>query len=183
MLSASVALAACGSGDGDGNPASELTLEEATAALPEGAPPQLVAIRDEANELLDGGEDAFTERLETLRGTPVVVNKWASWCFPCRAEFPHFQTLATERGTRSPSSGSTATTPNRMPRTSWAGYLCPTRPTSTRASTSPSCWAAPRRRSRRPRSTTATGELVHTKFGEYKSLEELERDISEYLGV
>ena len=27
-----------------------------------------------------------------------MINKWASWCNPCRAEFPVFQRLATERG-------------------------------------------------------------------------------------
>ena len=35
-----------------------------------------------------------------LRGHPVVINKWASWCGPCRAEFPIFQQVATERGKR-----------------------------------------------------------------------------------
>ena len=35
---------------------------------------------------------------EELRGHPVVINKWASWCDPCRAEFPAFQRVATERG-------------------------------------------------------------------------------------
>ena len=30
-------------------------------------------------------------RLRALRGHPVVVNKWGSWCVPCRQEFPIFQ--------------------------------------------------------------------------------------------
>jgi thiol-disulfide isomerase/thioredoxin len=94
---AALALVACGGGEGAGNPDSELTLEEATAPL-EDAPSQLTAIRDEANELLDGGNDAFRERLAELEGTPVVVNKWASWCGPCRLEFPYFQAQAEERG-------------------------------------------------------------------------------------
>jgi cytochrome c biogenesis protein CcmG/thiol:disulfide interchange protein DsbE len=55
-------------------------------------------VREQAGELLDGGTDALEARLDELRGHPVVVNKWASWCGPCRAEFPYFQGLAIDRG-------------------------------------------------------------------------------------
>lgn len=41
---------------------------------------------------LDGAE--FT--LSALRGTPVVLNFWATWCGPCRAEMPELQS-ASER--------------------------------------------------------------------------------------
>jgi thiol-disulfide isomerase/thioredoxin len=95
-LVAALALAGCGSSD-NGNPDSRLTPDQAKAPLA-AAPPQLAAIRSQANELLGGGTDAFGSRLDQLRGIPVVVNKWASWCGPCRFEFPWFQSLAEKRG-------------------------------------------------------------------------------------
>lgn len=65
-----------------------------------GAPAPLAALHAQANRLLGGGRAAFRRRLAALRGHPVVVNKWASWCTPCRAEFPVFQQVATDRGRR-----------------------------------------------------------------------------------
>ena len=34
--------------------------------------------------------------LESLRGHPVVLNLWATWCGPCRYETPHLQSLYEE---------------------------------------------------------------------------------------
>jgi cytochrome c biogenesis protein CcmG/thiol:disulfide interchange protein DsbE len=64
----------------------------------EGSPAPLAALHAQSNELLEGGTDAFDARLHELRGHPVVINKWASWCGPCRAEFPLLQQVATTRG-------------------------------------------------------------------------------------
>jgi thiol-disulfide isomerase/thioredoxin len=64
------------------------------------APGPLHTLYAQANQLLGGGRPAFDRRLAALRGHPVVVNKWASWCGPCQSEFPVFQSVATRQGTK-----------------------------------------------------------------------------------
>ncbi len=93
LLVAGFLIAGCGANNG--NPDSRLSLQQATEPLT-GAPPQLASIRGQANQLLDGGKDAFDQRIDSLRGTPIVVNDWASWCGPCRFEFPFLQSQASK---------------------------------------------------------------------------------------
>jgi cytochrome c biogenesis protein CcmG/thiol:disulfide interchange protein DsbE len=65
-----------------------------------GSPPPLAALHRQANQLLDGGADAYEARIAALRGYPIVVNVWASWCGPCRFEFPTLQKLSAAYGKR-----------------------------------------------------------------------------------
>jgi cytochrome c biogenesis protein CcmG, thiol:disulfide interchange protein DsbE len=81
VLLAALALGvtACGSG------------EDAPAA-----PTRPATALQEAPRLVGGGVPAFERQVRALEGTPIVVNQWASWCGPCRFEFPFFRALAGE---------------------------------------------------------------------------------------
>jgi cytochrome c biogenesis protein CcmG/thiol:disulfide interchange protein DsbE len=65
-----------------------------------GSPAPLAALHRQGDELLGGGQDAYEKRIAALRGYPVVVNVWASWCGPCRFEFPTLQKLSAKYGKR-----------------------------------------------------------------------------------
>jgi thiol-disulfide isomerase/thioredoxin len=69
-----------------------LVLIVAGFALASPAPPERAETPAFALELLDIGSVASEE----LRGQPLVINVWASWCSPCREEAPTLSRLAAE---------------------------------------------------------------------------------------
>jgi thiol-disulfide isomerase/thioredoxin len=93
---AAMALAGCGS-SGEGDYGGE--HPDYARALA-GSPVPLAALHRQADQLLPGGQDAFKRRIAAVRGYPAVVNVWASWCGPCRFEFPRFQRAAARYGKR-----------------------------------------------------------------------------------
>ncbi len=79
-------------------PHSDALSHAQVSAQLRGAPEPLAALHAQANQLLGGGAGGFAARLRSLRGAPVVVNKWASWCDPCQSEFPVFQRVSVQLG-------------------------------------------------------------------------------------
>jgi cytochrome c biogenesis protein CcmG/thiol:disulfide interchange protein DsbE len=68
----------------------------AGAALAGSAPP-LALLHRQAAHLL-GQTSTLTVRIRALRGYPIVINVWASWCTPCRAEFGLFANASIRYG-------------------------------------------------------------------------------------
>jgi thiol-disulfide isomerase/thioredoxin len=75
-----VVLVAC-----TGNPERSTVISSSPALLAPGGTDSLPAT---VAALPPTDVEAFRALLDDLRGTPVVVNLWASWCEPCEREMP-----------------------------------------------------------------------------------------------
>ena len=74
-------------------PATNTTAELAAA------PPPLAALHKQAARII-GNYAGLVRRIHSLHGYPIVVNVWASWCIPCRAEFNLFAAASARYGHR-----------------------------------------------------------------------------------
>jgi thiol-disulfide isomerase/thioredoxin len=161
-------------------PAQEFDLEAAQQQLA-GAPAPLAALYGQANTILPGGTEAFDERIAGLEGHPAVINKWASWCRPCRAEFPIFQQVATARGKEYGFLGVNAE--DKRPA---AEKVLSERPLPYPSYEDPDEEIAKELDAAKFFPMTifvdAKGDTAFVKAGEYTSRAELEADIDKYLG-
>lgn len=173
LVFGTAALAGCGESGEDPSPAPDYSAKLA------GAPAPLASLYRQGNELLTGGLDAFDQRISSLDGYPAVVNVWASWCGPCRAEFPHFQQVSANMGKKvgflgvnsddSRDSAKTFLSTHQVPYPSYED------PDKAIAESIDVTFGFPA-----TAFYNAEGELTYTKSGPYNSNEELVADIRRY---
>lgn len=80
LVALSLALAACGGGGGGGAGASAAASGGEIGSAP----------------LVDRSAARFQSDLAAFKGRVVVVNFWASWCGPCKAEMPALEQVSKE---------------------------------------------------------------------------------------
>lgn len=175
-----IGLGQTGGGETDEPAAARFDLEQAKRDLA-GAPAPLAALYAQPNTILEGGKRAFERRIAKLQGHPAVINKWASWCRPCRAEFPIFQQVATERGKELAFLGINAK--DKRPA---AERFLSERPLPYPSYEDPDEDIATDLEAAKFFPMTifvdASGKTAFIKAGEYSSRAELEADINHYLG-
>ncbi len=73
-----------------------LTLSCLLAGTPvvDAAPPEEVAIGQPLRDATMRGLNGPVRKLSEFRGRPLLINVWASWCGPCRAEMASLERLA-----------------------------------------------------------------------------------------
>lgn len=146
------------------------------------APPPLKRLYARGGELVQLSGDGFVEYIARLRGYPVVINKWAEWCGPCREEFPILRKAAARHGTRVAfiglNSGDKRDRAEAFLRTQPTVYPNVRDPDEQIARALQAATVSP--------STIfldTKGNIVTVRQGVYSSLAQLERDLRQYAGL
>lgn len=77
------------------NPSSQSDVDAMLAKSSEGAP---VKVGELVPDITVTSLEGKTVKLSSLRGKPVMLDFWATWCPPCRESLPHTQKVATMHG-------------------------------------------------------------------------------------
>jgi cytochrome c biogenesis protein CcmG/thiol:disulfide interchange protein DsbE len=178
---ASAALAACGGVD-SGTALKPRATAAARASASERlakAPAPLRANAADADTITGEGKGDLEQRLAKLRGHPVVVNQWASWCGPCRAEFPLLADAVVEHGDKVAFVGIDFTDSRddavKFIKESPPGFASISDPKGEAARSLGGGRVAPTTFFLGP-----DGKRVYTKFGGYADAKKLEADIQRY---
>jgi len=143
------------------------------------SPKPLAMLHAEKSALLPGGLKGFQGRIRSLYGFPIVVNVWASWCGPCREEFPIFQQVSADQGRGVAFLGVDFDDDRKAAATFLESYPIPY-PSYLDQDKSITNWL----RANRGIPATAffddRGEQTHVKYGPYRDRAELEADIKRY---
>lgn len=143
------------------------------------SPKPLAMLHAEEGALLPGGVDNFQRQVKRLYEFPIVVNIWASWCGPCREEFPIFQQVSAARGREVAFLGVDFDDDRAAAATFLKSY-----PVPYPSFLDPDKSITDSLRANRGIPATAffddRGEQTHVKYGPYRDRAELEADIDRY---